>query len=124
MTLAKRSSRSKSNVFFVSNNIHPQTLEVLRTRAGGLGIELHVGDDADPASVESYGVLLQYPDTFGRINAYRALAEAAHARGGLVGAAAEPLALTPTAAPGQLLADKVVGNTQRVRVAFGFGGAH
>src|SRR3546814_5248630 len=52
MTLAKRSSRSKSNLFFVSNNMHPQTLEVLRTPAGGLGIALHVGDDADARSAE------------------------------------------------------------------------
>src|SRR3546814_14059317 len=97
MTLAKRSSRSKSNVFFVSNNMHPQTLEVLRTRAGGLGIELHVGDDADAASVESYGVLLQYPATFGRINAYRTLAEAVHPAGGAV-AVAPGLAAPGTAA--------------------------
>src|SRR3546814_409842 len=119
MTLAKRSSRSKSNVFFVSNNMHPQTLEVLRTRAGGLGIELHVGDDADAASVESYGVLLQYPDTFGRINDYRALAEAVHARGGLVAVATDLLALTLIAAPGEWGADIVVGNTQRFGVPFG-----
>src|SRR3546814_2414940 len=122
MTLAKRSSRSKSNVFFVSNNMHPQTLEVLRTRAGGLGIELHVGDDADAASVESFGVLLLYPDTFGRINDYRALAEAVHARGGLVAVATDLLALTLIAAPGEWGADIVVGNTQRFGVPVGFGG--
>src|SRR3546814_1361445 len=104
--------------------MHPQTLEVLRTRAGGLGIELHVGDDADAASVESYGVLLQYPDTFGRINDYRALAEAVHARGGLVAVATDLLALTLIAAPGEWGADIVVGNTQRFGVPFGFGGPH
>src|SRR3546814_19702156 len=104
--------------------MHPQTLEVLRTRAGGLGIELHVGDDADAASVESYGVLLQYPDTFGRINDYRALAEDVHARGGLVAVATDLLALTLIAAPGEWGAEIVVGNTQRFCVPFGFGGPH
>jgi glycine dehydrogenase len=124
MTLAKRSAKSKSNVFFVSRNVHPQTLEVLRTRAGGLGIELHVGEDAEAFDVDSYGVLLQYPDTFGRINDYRALAAAVHARGGLVAVAADLLALTLVAAPGEWGADIVVGNTQRFGVPFGFGGPH
>ncbi|MGY0611288.1 aminomethyl-transferring glycine dehydrogenase [Luteimonas sp. A501] len=124
MTLAKRSAKSKSNVFFVSKNVHPQTLEVLRTRAGGLGIELHVGDDADAATVDSYGVLLQYPDTFGRINDYRAVAEAVHARKGVVTVAADLLALTLIAAPGEWGADIVIGNTQRFGVPFGFGGPH
>ncbi|MEN1958493.1 aminomethyl-transferring glycine dehydrogenase [Luteimonas changyuni] len=124
MTLAKRSAKSKSNVFFVSKNVHPQTLEVLRTRAGGLGIELHVGDDADAATVDSYGVLLQYPDTFGRIGDYRAVAEAVHARQGVVTVAADLLALTLIAAPGEWGADIVVGNTQRFGVPFGFGGPH
>ncbi|MDN5780668.1 MAG: aminomethyl-transferring glycine dehydrogenase [Luteimonas sp.] len=124
MTLAKRSSRSKSDVFFVSNNVHPQTLEVLRTRADGLDIELHVGDDADAATVESYGVLLQYPDTFGRIHDYKAVADAVHARGGLVAVATDLLALTLIAAPGEWGADIVVGNTQRFGVPFGFGGPH
>ncbi len=124
MTLAKRSAKSKSNVFFVSKNVHPQTLEVLRTRAGGLGIELLVGDDADAASVDSYGVLLQYPDTFGRIHDYRAVAEAVHARNGVVTVAADLLALTVIAAPGEWGADIVIGNTQRFGVPFGFGGPH
>ncbi|MEN1927769.1 aminomethyl-transferring glycine dehydrogenase [Luteimonas sp. MJ250] len=124
MTLAKRSAKSKSNVFFVSKNVHPQTLEVLRTRAGGLGIELHVGDDADAATVDSYGVLLQYPDTFGRIGDYRAVAEAVHARQGVVTVAADLLALTLIAAPGEWGADIVIGNTQRFGVPFGFGGPH
>jgi len=124
MTLAKRSAKSKSNVFFVSKGLHPQTLEVLHTRADGLGIELHVGDDADAASVDSYGVLLQYPDTFGAVRDYRAIAEATHARGGLVAVATDLLALTLIAAPGEWGADIVVGNSQRFGVPFGFGGPH
>jgi glycine dehydrogenase len=124
MTLAKRSAKSKSNVFFVSKDVHPQTLEVLKTRADGIGIELHVGDDADAASVDSFGVLLQYPNTFGRINHYGAVADATHARGGVVCVATDLLALTLIASPGSWGADIVVGNTQRFGVPFGFGGPH
>ena len=124
MTLAKRSCKSKSNVFFVSNGVHPQTLEVVKTRAEALGIELHVGDDAKGATVDSFGVLLQYPNTFGTINDYRAIADAAHARGALVAVATDLLALTLIAAPGEWGADIVVGNSQRFGVPFGNGGPH
>ncbi|HVI26339.1 MAG TPA: aminomethyl-transferring glycine dehydrogenase [Xanthomonadaceae bacterium] len=124
MTLAKRSAKSKSNVFFVSSGVHPQTLEVLRTRAEPLGIELVVGSDAQAAETDGFGVLLQYPDTFGAIHDYRALAEVVHARGGVVAVATDLLALTLVAAPGEWGADIVVGNTQRFGVPFGFGGPH
>jgi glycine dehydrogenase len=124
MTLAKRSAKSKSNVFFVSNNVHPQTLEVLRTRAEPMGIELHVGDDAEALTLDSYGVLLQYPDTFGRIGDHQALADAVHARNGIVTVAADLLALTLVKAPGEWGADIVIGNSQRFGVPFGFGGPH
>jgi glycine dehydrogenase len=124
MTLAKRSCKSKSNVFFVSNGVHPQTLEVVRTRAEPLGIELVVGADSDAAGTEAFGVLLQYPDTFGSINDYQAVADAVHARGGLVAVATDLLALTLIAAPGEWGADIVVGNSQRFGVSFGFGGPH
>lgn len=124
MTLAKRSAKSKSNVFFVSKGVHPQTLEVVRTRADGLDIELHIGDDSEAASVDSFGVLLQYPDTFGQIHDHKALAEAVHARGALVAVATDLLALTLIAAPGEWGADIVVGNSQRFGVPFGFGGPH
>ena len=124
MTLAKRSCKSKSNVFFVSSGVHPQTLEVVRTRAEPLGIELVVGADAEAAGTDAFGVLLQYPDTFGGIHDYRAIAEAVHARGGLVAVATDLLALTLIAAPGEWGADIVVGNSQRFGVPFGFGGPH
>ncbi|HEY8587530.1 MAG TPA: aminomethyl-transferring glycine dehydrogenase [Rhodanobacter sp.] len=124
MTLAKRSCKSKSDVFFVSSGVHPQTLEVVRTRAEPLGIELVVGADADAAGTDAFGVLLQYPDTFGGIHDYRAIADAVHARGGLVAVATDLLALTLIAAPGEWGADIVVGNTQRFGVPFGFGGPH
>ncbi|TWI07313.1 aminomethyl-transferring glycine dehydrogenase [Aerolutibacter ruishenii] len=124
MTLAKRSCKNKSNVFFVSNGVHPQTLEVLKTRAEPLEIELVIGDDADAITTDAFGVLLQYPNTFGQINDYQALADAVHARGGLVAVAVDLLALTLIAAPGEWGADIVVGNTQRFGVPFGFGGPH
>ncbi|WP_426269335.1 aminomethyl-transferring glycine dehydrogenase [Dyella kyungheensis] len=124
MTLAKRSTKSKSNLFFVSNAVHPQTLEVIKTRAEAMGIDLHIGDDSEATSVDSYGVLLQYPNTFGQINDYKALADAVHKRHGVVCVATDLLALTLIAAPGEWGADIVVGNTQRFGVPFGFGGPH
>jgi glycine dehydrogenase len=124
MTLAKRSAKSKSNVFFVANDVHPQTLEVLHTRADGVGIELHVGEPANASSVESFGVLLQYPNTYGQIHDYAAVAAAVHARGGIVAVATDLLALTLIASPGSWGADIVIGNSQRFGVPFGFGGPH
>ena len=124
MTLAKRSAKSKSDTFFVSRGVHPQTLELLRTRAEPLGIVLQVGDDAEAAAADVFGVLLQYPNTYGQISDYAALADAVHARGGLVAVATDLLALTLIAAPGEWGADIVVGNSQRFGVPFGFGGPH
>jgi len=124
MTLAKRSAKSKSDVFFVSSGVHPQTLEVLRTRAEPLDIELVVGDDAAAIDTDAFGVLLQYPDTFGRATDYQGISDAVHARGGLVAVAADLLALTLLKAPGEWGADIVVGNSQRFGVPFGFGGPH
>jgi glycine dehydrogenase len=124
MTLAKRSSKSKSNLFFVSKGVHPQTLEVLRTRAEPLGIELAIADDSEAAGLDVFGALLQYPDTFGQAHDYQALADAVHARGGVVTVATDLLALTLLKSPGEWGADIVVGNTQRFGVPFGFGGPH
>jgi len=124
MTLAKRSCRSKSNTFFVSSGVHPQSIELIRTRAEPLGIEVVVGSDADALGADAFGVMLQYPDTFGHIGDYRAIADAAHARGGLVAVATDLLALTLIAAPGEWGADIVVGNSQRFGVPFGYGGPH
>ena len=124
MTLAKRSAKSKSNLFFVHDAVHPQTLELLRTRAEPMGIELQVGTPAEAMTADSFGVLLQYPDTFGHIGDHKALADAVHARQGLVAVATDLLALTLIAAPGEWGADIVVGNSQRFGVPFGFGGPH
>lgn len=124
MTLAKRSAKSKSNLFFVSKDVHPQTLEVLHTRAEAMGIDVQVGDDSEALNADSFGVLLQYPNTYGQIGDHKALADAVHARGGLVAVSTDLLALTLIAAPGEWGADIVVGNSQRFGVPFGFGGPH
>ena len=124
MTLAKRSAKSKSDTFFVHDAVHPQTLELLRTRAEPMGIVLRVGTPAEALEAEAFGLLLQYPDTFGQVGDYKALVDAVHARGGLVAVATDLLALTLLAAPGEWGADIVVGNSQRFGVPFGFGGPH
>ncbi|TAN06453.1 MAG: glycine dehydrogenase (aminomethyl-transferring) [Rhodanobacteraceae bacterium] len=124
MTLARRSSKARSNVFCVSRNVHPQTIEVVRTRAEPLGIELKIGDEATFADTDCFGALLQYPDTFGTIRDYRRLCDALHARKALVAVAADLLALTLITPPGEWGADIVVGNSQRFGVPFGFGGPH
>ncbi|MEA9772907.1 aminomethyl-transferring glycine dehydrogenase [Xanthomonas campestris pv. raphani] len=124
MTLAKRSAKSKSDTFFVHDAVHPQTQELLRTRAEPLGIVLRVGTPDEAMQAECFGVLLQYPDSFGHIGDHAALADAVHAQGGLVAVATDLLALTLIAAPGEWGADIVVGNSQRFGVPFGFGGPH
>src|SRR5690554_4999671 len=123
MTLARRGSRSKSNVFFASVHCHPQTLEVVRTRAEPLGIELVIGDEAKGLP-ECFGVLLQYPQTLGAVQDYRALVEAAHAQGALVAVATDLLALALLTPPGEWGADIAIGTAQRFGVPLGFGGPH
>jgi len=123
MTLARRSAKSKSKVFFVSEHCHPQTIEVVRTRAEGLDIEIVVGDESKGLP-ECYGVLLQYPHSLGGIADYKALAESVHAHGGVVACATDLLALALLAAPGAWGADIAVGSAQRFGVPFGFGGPH
>jgi len=124
LTLAKRSCKSKSNLFFVSADCHPQTVAVVRTRAEPLGIEVKVGDDAQAAAADAFAVLLQYPASTGDVREYKAIVEAAHGRGALVAVAADLLALTLLAPPGEWGADIVVGSSQRFGVPFGFGGPH
>lgn len=123
MTLARRGARSKSRVFFASRHCHPQTLEVLRTRAEPLDIELVVGDESEGIP-ECFGVLLQYPQTLGAVADYRTLVDAAHAQGALVAVATDLLALTLLAPPGEWGADIAVGSAQRFGVPLGFGGPH
>jgi len=123
MALARRGSRAKSNVFFVSRHCHPQTIEVVRTRATGLGIDAVVGDE-DEGLPECFGVLVQYPRSLGAVVDYRALAEQAHAQGAVVACAADLLALALLASPGEWGADIAIGSAQRFGVPLGFGGPH
>ena len=110
-------------MFFISRHVHPQTIEVVRTRAEGLDIEIAVGDEAEGLP-ECFGVLLQYPHSTGSVADYRKLADAAHAQGAVVAVATDLLALAVLAAPGEWGADIAVGSAQRFGVPFGFGGPH
>ncbi|TAL83585.1 MAG: glycine dehydrogenase (aminomethyl-transferring) [Candidimonas sp.] len=123
MTLARRSSRSKSNVFFASQHCHPQTLAVVHTRAAALGIDIVVGDESQGVP-DCFGVLLQYPHSLGAIEDYRSLAQAVHAAGGVVSVATDLLALVLLAPPGEWGADIAIGSAQRFGVPLGFGGPH
>ncbi|MDR5829779.1 aminomethyl-transferring glycine dehydrogenase [Caballeronia sp. LP006] len=124
MTLLQRVGKPKSNLFYVADDVLPQTIEVVKTRAKPAGIDVHVGPAADAASANAFGVLLQYPGAYGDVRDYRALAEAVHAAGGYVIAAADLLALTLITPPGEWGADVAIGNTQRFGVPVGFGGPH
>jgi glycine dehydrogenase len=126
MTFCKRLSKNKAaQAFFASAHCHPQTLDVLRTRAEPLGIEVVVGDEAALQDFSAYfGVLLQYPASTGAVIDYRELIERAHAAGTLVGVAADLLALTLLTPPGEFGADVVLGSAQRFGVPLGFGGPH
>jgi glycine dehydrogenase len=124
MTLLQRAGKPKSNLFYVADDVLPQTIEVVRTRAKPAGIEVKVGPAADAATANAFGVLLQYPGANGDVHDYRALTEAVHAAGGFVIAAADLLALTLLTPPGEWGADVAIGNTQRFGVPVGFGGPH
>lgn len=123
MTLSRRTGKSKSDVFVIDADTLPQTKAVLATRAEPLGITL-VESDLAGELPECFGVLVQYPGASGRLRDFRDVAERAHAAGALVVAAADLLALTLVAAPGELGADIAIGSSQRFGVPFGFGGPH
>ena len=128
MTLAKRSVKSKSNRFIVAGDAHPQTIEVIQTRAAPMGIEVVVANSRGEwdAALEGdyFAVLAQYPATSGRIDDLRADTEKAHARQAAFIAAADLLALTLITPPGEWGADIVVGTTQRLGMPMGAGGPH
>ncbi|MFT4505535.1 aminomethyl-transferring glycine dehydrogenase [Caballeronia sp. 15711] len=124
MTLLQRAGKPKSNLFYIADDVLPQTIEVVRTRAKPAGIEVKVGPAAEAATANAFGVLLQYPGANGDVRDYRALTEAVHAAGGFVIAAADLLALTLLTPPGEWGADVAIGNTQRFGVPVGFGGPH
>src|SRR5712691_3542057 len=125
MALAKRASGSKSDRFFVDRELHPQTIAVMRTRAEALGWSLVLGDPAtDVTDADVFGAVFQYPGSYGGIRDLRESIRKLHEQGGLAALAADPLALTLIASPGELGADIAVGSTQRFGVPMGYGGPH
>lgn len=125
MSLSYGVCKNQANAYFVSGDCHPQTIDVLQTRAKPLGIKIIVGDhqtfDFDQPV---FGAVLQYPASDGTIYDYRAFIEKAHAKGALVTVAADPLSLTLLTPPGEFGADIAVGSTQRFGIPLGFGGPH
>ncbi|GGE74068.1 aminomethyl-transferring glycine dehydrogenase [Massilia psychrophila] len=126
MTLIQRVGKSASNVFYIADDVLPQTREVIETRAKPIGVEVRTIAAADVESLDAacFGVLLQYPGVNGDVRDYRAACEKLHAAGAMVVVAADLLALTVLAPPGEWGADVVVGNSQRFGVPLGFGGPH
>ncbi|RKN21375.1 glycine dehydrogenase (aminomethyl-transferring) [Micromonospora musae] len=125
MTLARRASKSKSNVYVVDADALPQTIAVISSRAEPLGLEVRVLDLAtEPLPGELFGLHLQYPGASGAVRDHAGLVDAAHAAGAVVTVAADLLALTLLRAPGEIGADIAAGTTQRFGVPMGFGGPH
>ncbi|MDB4511841.1 aminomethyl-transferring glycine dehydrogenase [Arenicella sp.] len=126
LTLAHRALKAKRNKCLVSKHCHLQTLEILRTRATPLGIELVEFDELQTVEDwdDVFAVIVQYPDTNGTVTELSTLSAQAHEAGALVIMASDLLALTMLKSPAQLGADIVVGNSQRFGVPLGFGGPH
>jgi glycine dehydrogenase len=124
MTLCQGLKENR-NVFFVSAACHPQTLDVVQTRARALGIEVVVGDHSSFVfSDKVFGALIQYPDTYGVIHDFGQFAQQAHTAGALVAVAADLLSLTLLKPPGEFGADIALGSAQRFGVPLGYGGPH
>jgi glycine dehydrogenase len=125
MTLVRRANRKANGPFVVDSDALPQTIDVVRTRAEAMGIEVVVADLADGLPEgELSGVLVQYPGASGRVLDPRSVIDEAHARGALAVMAADLLALTLLESPGTLGADVAVGSSQRFGVPLFYGGPH
>ncbi len=122
----RKKEKKTANKFFVDKNIFPQTLDVLKTRAVPVGIELEVGniDELDITDPNLYGVLYQYPGGDGNVKDFSAFIAAAKEQNVFVAAAADLMSLVLLTPPGEMGADAVVGTTQRFGVPMGFGGPH
>jgi glycine dehydrogenase len=117
--------KDERNVFFISQSCHPQNIEVVRTRAKALGIEVVVGDhESFKFNSKVFGALVQYPDTFGAIHDFAPFVEKAHVAGAMVAVATDLLALTLLKPPGEFSADIAIGSAQRFGVPLGYGGPH
>lgn len=125
MSLSYAVSKTKANGFFVSKDCHPQTIDVVKTRAVPLGIEVIIADHRTfDFNTPIFGCLLQYPASNGAIYDYRHFIETAHRHNALVTVAADILSLTLLTPPGEFGADIAVGSTQRLGVPLGYGGPH
>lgn len=125
MAMSYGLAKNKANAFFVSDACHPQTIEVVQTRAKPLDIEIIIGDYREFDFIKQvFGVLLQYPATDGTIYDYREFIEKVHQAKALVTVAADPLSLALLTPPGEFGADIAVGSTQRFGVPLGYGGPH
>ncbi|WP_374166674.1 aminomethyl-transferring glycine dehydrogenase [Arcticibacter sp. MXS-1] len=124
MQFSLRANKS-ANVFFVSENIFPQTIDLLRTRSAPFGIELQIGNHETAELTESmFGAIVQYPAGNGEVYDYSDFADKAHAKGIKLTVVADILSLSLLTPPGEWGADIVVGSTQRLGIPMGFGGPH
>jgi glycine dehydrogenase len=124
MTMARRVSKSKSNRFFVDSACFPQTIDVIRTRAGYFGFELVFGAPQDAAQHELFGAIFQYPNEQGGICDLSAPIAALKSQGGVAAVATDLMALVLLKSPGAMGADIAFGSAQRFGVPMGFGGPH
>lgn len=124
MTLCKRAGKSKSNVFFVADDVHPQTLEVVKTRAKYIGFEVLVGSLESLPEQDVFGALVQYPGTTGEVRDLTDIIAKAQANKTLVTVATDLLASTLLKPAGEMGADVVIGSAQRFGVPMGYGGPH
>jgi len=124
MAMARRISKSKSNRFFVDAQCFPQTIDVLKTRAGYFGFELVFGAPEEAAQTDVFGALFQYPNDAGEVVDLGDAIAAVKSRGGIVAVATDPMALVLLKSPGEMGADIALGSTQRFGIPMGFGGPH
>jgi len=125
MAMSKRISKSKSDLFFVDRDTHPQTIDVILTRAKPLGVEVIIGDaETEFAGQDCFGVLLQYPGSSGAVRDIRPIIYAAQEKKTIVTVASDLLALCVLTPPGEMGVDIVVGSSQRFGVPMGYGGPH
>ena len=124
MALAKRVSKKQSNLFYVADNIHPQTVDVVATRAKYFGFEIVRGPATELPEQDFFGAIVQYPGSDGQIVDIEPIIQAAHQQKAIVCVACDLLSLALIKPPGELGADIAIGNSQRFGVPMGFGGPH
>ncbi len=125
MALAKRVAKAKkANIFFIADDVHPQTIDVVKTRADMFGFEVVVGAAQDAVNHDIFGALLQYPGTTGAITDLTDLTAQIQAKKAIVAVAADIMSLIMLKAPGDMGVDVVLGSTQRFGVPMGYGGPH